>query len=92
MAEMIKNTNMDDISSRVQSTVGQVKDKVSGMTGPVVDTFQENRQLLSYIGLGLVLVGAGFGIWSLWRNRSGISTSDNYEFSGQQDFRSASQY
>lgn len=88
MADMYKNNinsmnsgNLDDIKSRVQSTVGQVSERVSGVAHNVAGRFQGNRDVLTYLGVGLLVIGAGFGIWSLLRERTDlISGSSDLDY------------
>lgn len=58
-----------------------------------VENIRINRPALGYIGVGLLVIGAGFGIWALLRSReSEYEPEANYETSfDRNDFR-RSQY
>lgn len=98
MAEMMKNTNMgtnaENMTSRVQSTVGHVSDRMTGVAHDVVETIQDNRPLM-FIGIGLLAIGAGFGIWALVRGMRSEMLENRTPYSsdfGREDYRRSSQY
>ena len=95
MAESIKNQDLNKSQSGVQPTIGQVGEKVNEFKKKISErlpeSIQQNRFLM-YAGLGLLLVGAGFGIWSLVSSMRGSDMDEGESLYGRDDFSRRSAY
>lgn len=79
------SSKMDQVSGRISGVAHNVMDRFSNVRGMIPQRIQDNRVLM-YAGVGLLLVGAGFGIWSLVSSFRGSELDEQSSMYGSENF------